>query len=171
MSSRVLQGKPVEIHRSVLVPYSAEAMFDLIEQAERYPLFVPWCTASEILERSDEWVGARLEITYAKLRFQMRTRNPKRRPEWLQLRLVEGPFKNFRGDWHLAPLGNLGCKVTFDLSYQIADGLFDWVAKSAVDRIFDSVVDAFVKRADATLAPLDATGRTAPDALLNPPLG
>jgi ribosome-associated toxin RatA of RatAB toxin-antitoxin module len=161
----------VEIHRSVLVPYSAEAMFDLIEQAERYPLFVPWCTASEILERSDEWVGARLEITYAKLRFQMRTRNPKRRPEWLQVRLVDGPFREFRGDWRLQSLGDLGCKVTFQLAYETSAGLLDRVAKGAMERVFDSVVDAFVKRADATLAPLEATGRTAPEAPLNPPLG
>jgi ribosome-associated toxin RatA of RatAB toxin-antitoxin module len=171
VSSRELQGKPVEIHRSVLVPYSAEAMFDLIEQAERYPLFVPWCTASEILERSDEWVGARLEITYAKLRFQMRTRNPKRRPEWLQVRLVDGPFREFRGDWRLQSLGDLGCKVTFQLAYETSAGLLDRVAKGAMERVFDSVVDAFVKRADATLAPLEATGRIASDAPLNPPRG
>jgi len=147
----------VEISRSVLVPYSAEAMFDLIEQAERYPSFLPWCTAAEILERNDDWVAARLEMSYAKLRFEMRTRNPKRRPEWLQVRLVDGPFREFRGDWRLVPLGDLGCKVTFHLAYQTSEGLFDRVAKAAMDRVSDSVVDAFVKRAEATLTPLEAT--------------
>jgi len=154
----------VEISRSVLVPYSAEAMFDLIEQAEWYPSFLPWCTASEILERSDDWVAARLEITYAKLRFAMRTRNPKRRPEWLQLRLVEGPFRQFHGDWRFVPLADLGCKLTFNLSYQTSEGLFDWVAKAAMDRVFDSVVDAFVQRAEATLTPLVATPLPLPGA-------
>ena len=98
-------------------------MFDLIEQAEWYPSFLPWCTAAEILERSEDWVAARLEISYAKLRFEMRTRNPKRRPEWLQLRLVEGPFRQFHGDWRLVPLADQGCKVTFHLSYQTSEGL------------------------------------------------
>ena len=98
----------MEIRRSVLVPYSVEAMFDLIEQAECYPSFLPWCTAAEILERSDDWVAARLEFSYLNLRFAMRTRNPKRRPEWLQVRMVEGPFKQFHGDWHLVPLGRPG---------------------------------------------------------------
>ena len=99
------------------------------------------------------------------LRFAMRTRNPKRRPEWLQVRLVEGPFREFHGDWHLVPLGDLGCKVTFDLSYQFSEGLFDRVAKAAMERIFGSVVEAFVKRAEATLTPLDRTGRAAVEAL------
>ena len=149
----------MDVSRSVLVPYSAEAMFDLIEQAEWYPAFLPWCTKSEILERSEDWVAARLEISYAKLRFVMRTRNPKLRPEWLQVRLVEGPFKQFGGDWHLVPLADKGCKVTFQLSYQTAEGVFDRVAKAALDRIFDSIVDAFVRRAEATLTPLGSNGR------------
>ena len=84
----------------------------------------------------------------------MRTRNPKRRPEWLQVRLVEGPFRQFHGDWRLVPLADQGCKVSFDLSYQPSEGLFDRVAKAALDRIFGSIVEAFVKRAEATLTPL-----------------
>jgi len=152
----------VEIRRSVLVPYSAEAMFDLIEQAEFYPLFLPWCAAAEILERSDDCVAARLEFSYLSLRFKMRTRNPKRRPEWLQVRLVEGPFTRFHGDWHLAPVADLGCKVSFDLSYQFSEGVVDQVAKAALGRIFGSVVDAFVKRADAILTPLAASATAAP---------
>ena len=159
VESCVARENDVEISRSVLVPYSAEAMFDLIEQAERYPSFLPWCTAADILERNDDWVAARLQISYAKLHFEMRTRNPKRRPEWLQLRLVDGPFREFRGDWHLVPLGDLGCKVTFQLAYQTSAGLLDRVAKAAMERVFDSVVDAFVKRAEATLKPIESTGR------------
>jgi ribosome-associated toxin RatA of RatAB toxin-antitoxin module len=159
VESCVARENDVEISRSVLVPYSAEAMFDLIEQAERYPSFLPWCTAADILERNDDWVAARLQISYAKLHFEMRTRNPKRRPEWLQLRLVDGPFREFRGDWHLVPLGDLGCKVTLQLAYQTSAGLLDRVAKAAMERVFDSVVDAFVKRAEATLKPIESTGR------------
>ena len=169
MSSPVDKEDDVEIRRSVLVPYSAEAMFDLIEQAECYPSFLPWCTEAEILERSDDWVAARLEFSYLNLRFAMRTRNPKRRPEWLQVRLVEGPFRQFHGDWHLVPLADQGCKVNFDLSYQPSAGLFDRVASAALERIFGSVVEAFVKRADTTLTPLVAAVRDAPSAQPIPP--
>jgi ribosome-associated toxin RatA of RatAB toxin-antitoxin module len=161
----------VEIRRSVLVPYSAEAMFDMIEQAEFYPSFLPWCTAAEILDRSDDWVAARLEFTYLSLRFTMRTRNPKRRPEWLQVRLVEGPFKQFQGDWRLVPLADQGCRVAFDLSYQFSEGVVDQVAKAALGRIFGSVVEAFVKRAEATLTPLVAAATGASAGWPNSPPG
>ena len=141
----------MELKRSVLVPYSAEGMFDLIEQAEAYPEFLPWCVGARILERSDEWVAARIEFSYLHVRFGFQTRNPKRRPHWLQVRLVEGPFKRFTGDWQLTPLGSDGCKIDFALSYEISDGLLDKVAVRAVDHVSRSMMDAFVKRAEDTL--------------------
>jgi CRP/FNR family cyclic AMP-dependent transcriptional regulator len=141
----------LELKRSLLVPYSAESMFDLIEQAELYPQFLPWCTGATILERSDEWVAARIEFTYLQIRFGFQTRNPKRRPEWLQVRLVEGPFRRFQCNWQLTPLGDQGCRIGFDLSYEIAEGVLDKIAARAVDIVSRSMMDAFVKRAEDIL--------------------
>jgi ribosome-associated toxin RatA of RatAB toxin-antitoxin module len=138
----------VDITRSVLVPYPVESMFDLIERAEAYPEFLPWCTGAEIFERSDEWVAARIEFSYFKIHFGVRTRNQKHRPEWLKVRLVEGPFRRFQGDWLLTPLGSAGCSIRFDVSYEISDGLLDTLARPAVDYVSRSMMDAFVKRAD-----------------------
>jgi ribosome-associated toxin RatA of RatAB toxin-antitoxin module len=141
----------LELKRSVLVPYSVESMFDLIEQAEWYPQFLPWCVGANILERSDDWVAARLEFCYLRFHFGFETRNAKRRPDWLKVRLVEGPFRRLEADWSLIALGDLGCKINFDLSYEISDGLLDQIARPAVDFVSRSMVDAFVKRAERTL--------------------
>ena len=159
----------MEIRQSVLLPYSAHDMFDLIETAENYPQFLPWCTKATLLERSDDWVAARLEFSYLKVRFGFQTRNPKRRPEWLQVRLVEGPFRHFEGDWRLTPLGDIGCKVEFDLSYEIAAGLLDQVALPAVEFVSRSMIDAFVRRAERILPvdkPQESSAAPAP-----PPVG
>jgi ribosome-associated toxin RatA of RatAB toxin-antitoxin module len=147
----------VELERSALLPYSVHDMFDLIEAAEHYPQFLPWCTGATILERSDHWVAARLEFSYLRLRFGFQTRNPKRRPEWLRVRLVEGPFKQFQGAWALTPLGHSGCKVSFALSFDLADGFFDVLAGPAADLIAKAMVNAFVERAEATLTALAPT--------------
>ena len=141
----------MELSRSALVPYSVEAMFDLIERAEAYPEFLPWCIGAVVFERADDCVAARLEFSYLGFRFGFRTRNAKRRPDWLEVRLVEGPFRRFQGDWRLTRLGDLGCKVTFDVSYEISDGLLDRLAIPAVEFVSRSMIDAFVKRAETTL--------------------
>ena len=67
------------VRRSLLMPYPAESMFDLIEQAEYYPQFIPWCTEAVILERTDEMVAARIAMRVAGLTLSLQTRNPKRR--------------------------------------------------------------------------------------------
>ena len=141
----------MELKRSVLLPYTAEDMFDLIEAAEQYPHFLPWCTSATILERSDDWVAARIEFSYLKLRFGFQTRNRKQRPDWLQVRMVEGPFRNFLCDWALVPLGGLGCRVSLSMSFDVADGRLDALAGPAAGLVSKAMVDAFVKRAAATL--------------------
>ena len=126
-------------------------MFDLIEQAEHYPQFLPWCVDATILERSDDWVAGKVDFSFLALRFSFVTRNAKRRPEWLRVRVVDGPFRRFDGDWRLTPIADLGCKVEFDVSYEISDGLLDQLAKPAVEFVSRSMMDAFVKRAEHTL--------------------
>jgi len=93
-----------EVRKSALVPFSAENMFDLIEAAEDYPAFLPWCAGATVLARDESVVAARLAVDFHGVRFQFSTRNPKRRPEFMAIRIEQGPFRNFDGEWHLTPL-------------------------------------------------------------------
>jgi len=146
----------MRIDHSVLLPYVVDDVFDVIERAEAYPRFVPWCTGATILERSDDWVAARLEFSYLRLRFACATRNAKRRPIWMHVCLVDGPFKDFQGTWTLLPLGDAGCKVDFTLSYEPSGRLPEAATQPVVARIGRRMVDAFVQRAHATLTPAAA---------------
>jgi ribosome-associated toxin RatA of RatAB toxin-antitoxin module len=139
------------VRRSLLMPYPAEAMFDLIEQAEHYPQFIPWCTDAVILERSDEIVAARISMRVAGLTLSLQTRNPKRRPEWLALRMVRGPLRRFEGEWRLTPLNAAACRIEFTLSYEIGDGMIERVAGPVFARMADAMVDAYVARAERIL--------------------
>ena len=138
----------IEVRKSLLVPYSAERMFDLIERAEDYPAFLPWCSNATILERHDEVVAAAITVDYHGVKFHFTTRNPKRRPDWLAIRLESGPFRRFEGEWHLAPLGDEGCRIRFDLHYEFASTLMRTLAGPVFGRIADTLVDAFVSRAE-----------------------
>jgi len=139
------------VRRSLLLPYPAESMFDLIEQAEHYPQFIPWCTDAVILERSEELVAARLSMRVAGLTLTLQTRNPKRRPEWLALRMERGPLRRFEGEWRLTPLNAGACRIEFTLTYEFADRLTERVAGPVFARMADTMVDAYVARAERIL--------------------
>jgi ribosome-associated toxin RatA of RatAB toxin-antitoxin module len=140
-------GPAMEVHKTALVDHSVETMFDLIEAAENYPQFLPWCQTATITERTDEIVAARIVVNYHGARFTIVTRNPKRRPEWMAIDMEQGPFRRFTGNWHLTPLGADGCKVEFRLHYDFASPMLARAAGPVFDRIANTLVDAFVARA------------------------
>jgi ribosome-associated toxin RatA of RatAB toxin-antitoxin module len=139
---------PMHVRRSLLVAHPAERMYDLIEGAEHYPEFLPWCAAATILERTDDVVAARVTVEVRGARFQFVTRNRKRRPEWMGLSLDEGPFSRFDGAWQLKPLGASGCRIEFTLDYDFERALMRTIAGAVFERITNTLVDAFVARAD-----------------------
>jgi ribosome-associated toxin RatA of RatAB toxin-antitoxin module len=142
----------MEVRKTVLVGHSAERMFDLIEAAEHYPEFLPWCAAATIVERTPTVVAADVTVDYHGIRFHFRTRNPKRPPEWMALHLDHGPFHHFEGEWKLTPLAAEGCKIEFLLRYDFKRGITGKLAAPVFDRIANTLVDAFVARADSVYA-------------------
>jgi ribosome-associated toxin RatA of RatAB toxin-antitoxin module len=137
-----------EMQRSALVSFSAEQMFDLIEAVEHYPQFLPWCTRTELIERTDEIVSATVEVGFRDLHFRVTTRNEKRRPEWMTVAMADGSFRHFHGQWSLKPLGDLGCRVDFHLRYELALHA-ERLAGPLIDHAANRMVDAFVQRAEA----------------------
>ena len=138
----------MEVRKSLLVGHSAERMFDLIEQAEHYPEFLPWCAAATIVERDANVVAADVTVDYHGVRFHFRTRNPKRAPVWMALRLEHGPFHRFEGEWNLMPLAADGCRIDFLLRYDFKSVITRKLAGPVFDHIANTLVDAFVARAD-----------------------
>jgi ribosome-associated toxin RatA of RatAB toxin-antitoxin module len=161
----------VNVHRTALLALPAAHLFDVIEAAEHYPRFLPWCSAAHIVSRDDELVSADLQVQWAGMRFEMRTRNPKRRPEYMAIHLERGPFRRFEGEWRLTTLAPGACKVAFTLEYEFESAFMTRAAGPMFGRITDQLVDAFVRHAMSLPVVLDAP--TAPVATAAPvtPLG
>jgi len=156
----------MEVNKTVLVPHSAEDMFDLIEAAEHYPAFMPGCRAALILERDDCVVAARLTLRQAGISIELETRNPKRRPTWMEVKLTRGPFRHFHGEWRLTPLNAQACRIDFTLAYEL-HGVAGRIAAPVFARIAENMVDAFVSRAERVL-PVGGSAIKAPVAAAVP---
>jgi ribosome-associated toxin RatA of RatAB toxin-antitoxin module len=137
------------IERSVLVPYSAAQMFDLIAAIDAYPRFLSSCTAARQVAVAPDAVEATIEISYLGVRSRFTTRNRLERPEKISLELVDGPFRRLTGAWTLTALGDAGCRVHLLLEYQFAAGALGLAIAPVFDRLAGSLVDAFVREAEA----------------------
>jgi ribosome-associated toxin RatA of RatAB toxin-antitoxin module len=140
------------VHKSVLVAHPPERMFSLVDRIEDYPEFLPWCGGTRIIERGDDAVEAEIMIAYRGIRQSFVTRNTNRPAERIDMHFVRGPFKALTGHWFFIRVGSLGCRIEFKLDYEFASGILQTLVGPVFDSIADTMVDAFVRRADETAA-------------------
>ncbi len=135
------------VNRSALVNYSAQQMFDLVNDIEAYPQYMDGCVSAKILMREGDWLEARLELSKAGVSQSFVTRNHLQAPTLMKMTLVDGPFKFLHGCWQFTPLGEHACKVSFDLEFELQNRLLGM----AIGKLFESVaskqVDALCARA------------------------
>ena len=68
------------------------------------------------------------------------------------MELVDGPFKYLRGTWHFKPLGDAACRVTLDIDFEFANPMMGRIISPAFNKVCDTLVNAFLKRADQLAA-------------------
>ena len=136
------------VHKSVLLHHSAERMFALVADIERYPQFLPWCGGAVLHERSMRRMVATIAIDYRGIRQSFTTENELHAPHRITMVLRDGPFSTLDGLWHFHTLRHDSCKVEFRLDYTFKSGLLGQALVPVFDHIARSFVDAFVKRAE-----------------------
>ncbi len=137
-----------QVEKSVLIERSAQQMFDLVENIEDYPNFLPWCSQTRIEFRDQVKTVATLHINYLSVKSHFTTENEKVIPQRMTIRLVDGPFRRLEGLWHFKPLTESACKIEFHLAYEFSSKIFEKVIGPVFGQIANTFVDAFVKRAD-----------------------
>lgn len=135
------------VEKSVLIERSAQQMFDLVEDIESYPQFLPWCSATRVDFRDARRTVATLHINFHSVKAHFTTENEKDNPAWMTLRLVDGPFRRLEGLWRFKALAENACKVEFQLSYEFSNRLFEKIIGPVFSQIANTFVEAFVKRA------------------------
>lgn len=141
-----------EVKRSALIAETPARMYALINDIDRYPQFVPYCTAAQVESRTAREVIATLHIRRGPLRAEFTTRNLLDPDSRVLMQLVKGPFRVLEGLWTLSALGDLGCRVELELRFEFSNR----VAAALFEPLFEdtaaSLVDAFVRRARDTKA-------------------
>jgi len=136
------------VNCSAYVPYSSIQMFDVVNDVEQYAEFLPWCVSSKVLQDENDIMVARLEIARAGLTHSFTTRNVRRSPDSIQMDLVKGPFSKLSGLWEFTQLGNDGCQIRMDLSFDFDSRVMNMTLASVFNVAANTMVDAFCERAD-----------------------
>ena len=136
------------VNRSALVRHSARAMFDLVNDFERYPEFLSGCSNAELLERDEDHLKGRLTLSKAGMQQSFVTRNDLYAPERIELNLVDGPFKRLQGTWLFTPLGEDACKVSLEMDFEFSNRLLGMAFGKLFSQVAAQMVETFTRRAD-----------------------
>ena len=136
---------------SRLVPYSADLMFAVVADVERYPEFLPWVTELRVLSREQvkgrDVIQARMSVGFARFTESYTSRvvlDPGGRT--IDVVQTEGPFRVLENHWRFTPEGE-GCRIDFSISYEFRNVLLNLAASAAFDRVTRRMADAFETRA------------------------
>lgn len=137
------------VSRSALVSHSAEQMFELVADVDRYQEFLPWCAGSKVISRDVDEMKASIVISKAGIERSFATVNRFQPGKMMEIRLLEGPFRHLEGFWRFQALRADASKVSLDLDFEFSNRMVTLAFGKVFTQIANSLVDAFVKRADA----------------------
>lgn len=135
------------VNQSALVPYSAKQMYDLVNNYERYPEFVPGCVESRTLSRQQNQLTAELVISKAGIRQRFTTQNTMVENQQIQMQLVEGPFKFLQGEWQFVEIDEQCCKIALKLDFEFSNPIIAMAFGQIFTHLTSKMIDAFKQRA------------------------
>jgi len=151
------------IKKSVLIWYHPHEIYELVIDVAAYPQFLPWCESVDIIDRNEHGLTARLHLAYSGVRQAFTTRNEQVPDESVHIALVDGPFSTLDGFWRFVPLQGPGsgeggaapaaCKVEFEMRYAFSNVVLEAAISPVFDRIANTFVDSFVRRAEQVHGP------------------
>lgn len=135
------------IQRSALLPYPAQALYDLVNDVANYPQFLPWCSGATVLEVGETAMRAKVEVAKGGISQHFVTRNVLVPGQSIEMNLEEGPFSQLHGLWVFKPLGEKACKISLDLSFEYSGALVKATLGPLFNQAANTLVDAFCQRA------------------------
>jgi len=136
------------------VNHSASDMFNLVADVERYPEFVPLCSALKVRQRTKaedgvETVVADMTVSFKLVRESFRSRVTLDKPKLqILVEYLQGPFSHMQNRWTFKPTGEQSCEIEFYIDYEFRSRMLGMLMGSMFDAAFRRFATAFETRAD-----------------------
>ena len=146
------------------VRHNASDMFDLVADVERYPEFVPLCSALKVRSRQETPEGvvtivADMTVAYKLIRETFRSRVTLDRSNLqILVEYLDGPFSRMENRWEFHPVQDGLCEVKFFISYEFRSRMLGMLMGTMFETAFRRFSAAFEKRADVVYGRKAASG-------------
>ena len=134
------------------VPFTAEQMFDLVADVEKYPEFLPHCLALRVVsnkvKNGEGLLVADMIVAYKVFREKFRSSVTLDKPDGLiDIDYADGPFRHLDTLWRFTDKPEGGSTIDFEIEFEFSSILLQTTAQLIFDKAFAKMSDAFVDRA------------------------
>jgi ribosome-associated toxin RatA of RatAB toxin-antitoxin module len=136
------------LQQSLLLPFSAPQLFNLVNDVASYPSFLPWCSGASVTHLAENELEARLDIAFMGITSFFATRNRNTPHSRIDMSYSSGPFANMVGNWQFVSLSEQACKVIFELDYRFESRALELVIGPVFSHITSRFIDAFGREAE-----------------------
>ena len=128
------------------VPFTAEQMYNLIIDMDRYPEFLPWCAKARKYDIEEGQFKSEMTFTFKGIRETFYTVDRVEPGRKVTISHLSGPFRHLESEWLLTPVAQ-GTKIDFFIDFRFKNKLLDLTLGPLFGEASRRMVEAFKKRA------------------------
>jgi len=139
--------------RELEINYNAKKLFDIVLDLEKYPDFIPWCSAMEIHSKTTKEIFADMYVLYNYLipqKFGSHVLFDTKKLS-IQTIYIDGPLKNLQTNWQFKSINKNNTIIEFRVNFEFKRFLHQKLAETFYPLIENKMIDSFKKRANQIL--------------------
>ena len=130
-----------------ILPFTAQQMYDLVLDIEKYPEFLPWCNALQIVSYTDTVITAQMCVGFKGITERFISQVTYDNTDYnILVKYIDGPFKFLNNQWIFTEHKN-GCTVDFHIAFAFKSRILDKLITPLFSGAVEKMVQAFEHRA------------------------
>ena len=143
------------IKRSFKIQDAHHSIYSIVADIEQYPIFLPWCESSEIIQSHEDIVVAKLCLNIFGFRTSITTENQMKEPENIKMTLKSGPFRKFNASWFFESKSASTTQVKYVMNYQLINPIVERIIEKNIDSFVDQLMGSFTNKYDQEMTNRD----------------
>ena len=136
-----------KIYKEEEINVTMPTIFNLINNIEEYPKFLPWCKKTEVTKESENSQIGKIFISKSFINWSFSTKNIIVRNKSISLSLIDGPFDNLDGSWNFKMIDDNNTHVSLEINYKFKNSLIELSIEPIFTTIMNSILESFVDQA------------------------
>ena len=135
------------IYKEEEINVAMPIIFNLINNIEEYPKFLPWCKKTEVTKESENSQIGKIFISKSFINWSFSTKNIIDRNKSISLFLIDGPFDKLDGRWNFKEIDDNNTLVSLEINYKFKNSLIELSIEPIFTTIMNSILESFVDQA------------------------